>query len=429
MIAALRSVLDTDPANTAVRLHLADLLLQDGHRDDAVAAAALAVSREPGSAAAVAALQRILSAGPAAGADPQTAAAGAADVSAAPRGADADADAGARADRSGAAAELSGYDWAAAEDEVAVDVPAPFAQHELDGAPLDVQRRVDTRLSDVAGMQQVKERLEVAFLGPLRNRELAAAFGKGLHGGLLLYGPPGVGKTYIARAVAGEMGAAFTSVSMADVLEGWLGAAEKNIQQIFRFARRHGPCVLFFDEVDAIGHRRSRISGGWSGLRGAVQQLLTELDSVAEDNEGVFVLGATNAPWDVDPALRRPGRFDRTLLVLPPDAGARRAMLVAQLSSRPVAGISVQRLVAATEDFSGADIRHLCDSAAELALADSMRTGQVRPIGMADLERVLTEIGPSTVPWLQSARNVVAYGNAGGEYDDLLAYLAGRKLL
>ncbi len=284
------------------------------------------------------------------------------------------------------------------------------------------------RLSDVGGMEQVKQRLDTAFLGPMRNPELARMYGKSLRGGLLLYGPPGCGKTFIAKAVAGELGARFYSVSLADVLEAWLGAAERNIKEIFGTARRNAPCVLFLDEVDAIGHRRSRIGSGWTGLRSAVNQLLAEMDSVGSDNEGVFVLAATNHPWDVDPALRRPGRFDRTILVLPPDPPAREAILHYHLRDRPLAGIDLRGLVRRTEDFSGADLAHLADSAAEIALADSVRSGQARPIGMADFDAALTQVGPSIGPWLQTARNVAQFANSGGEYDDLLAYLKSRKL-
>jgi SpoVK/Ycf46/Vps4 family AAA+-type ATPase len=284
-------------------------------------------------------------------------------------------------------------------------------------------------LSDVGGMTEVKQRLEVAFLGPMRNPELAKMYGKSLRGGLLLYGPPGCGKTFIAKAVAGELGARFYSVSLADVLEAWLGAAERNVREIFATARRNSPCVLFLDEVDAIGHRRSRIGSGWTGLRSAVNQLLAELDSVGSDNDGVFVLAATNHPWDVDPALRRPGRFDRTILVLPPDPPAREAILRYHLRDRPLAGIEVRMLVRRTEDFSGADLAHLVDSAAEIALVDSVRSGQVRPIGMDDFGAALKQVGPSTGPWLQTARNVAQFANSGGEYDDLLAYLKSRKLV
>ena len=277
-------------------------------------------------------------------------------------------------------------------------------------------------------MDAVKRRLEVAFLGPMRNPELAKLYGKSLAGGLLLYGPPGCGKTFVARAVAGELGARFFAVS----LDHYLGDTEKNVQTIFETARRNAPCVLFLDEVDAIGHRRSRIGSGWSGLRGAVNQLLHEMDSVANPasggDTGLFVLAATNSPWDVDPALRRPGRLDRTILVLPPDGPARDAILRYHLRSRPLAGVDVGRLVRQTDDFSGADLAHLCDTAAEIALEDSVRSGKIRPITMSDLEAALRQVNPSTGPWLQTARNVAVFANSTGEYDDLLAYLKAKKL-
>src|SRR5438094_3253263 len=215
-------------------------------------------------------------------------------------------------------------------------------------------------------MADVTKRLEVAFLGPLRNPELRRMYGKSLRGGLLLYGPPGCGKTFLARAVAGEMGARFISVSIVDVLNMWIGNSERNLHEIFQTARRNAPCVLFLDEVDAIGHKRSQLHS--SAMRTLGNQLLAELDGVEGDNDGVFVLAATNAPWDVDAALRRPGRLDRMLLVLPPDAPARTGIIQYHLRERPVASIDLNRLVAATEHFSGADLAHLCDTAAEHAM-------------------------------------------------------------
>ena len=166
-------------------------------------------------------------------------------------------------------------------------------------------------------MTQAKARLEASFLAPLRNPELRRMYRKSLRGGLLMYGPPGCGKTYLARALAGELQAGFISVQITDILDQMMGNSERNVRELFLAARRAAPCVLFFDEVDALGQRRSQTRN--SSLRGTINQLLTELDGVEQDNDGVFVLAATNQPWDVDPALRRPGRFDRTVLILPPD--------------------------------------------------------------------------------------------------------------
>jgi SpoVK/Ycf46/Vps4 family AAA+-type ATPase len=282
-------------------------------------------------------------------------------------------------------------------------------------------------LADVAGMEEVKSRLEAAFLAPMRNPELRRLYGKSLRGGLLLYGPPGCGKTFIARAVAGELGAAFVAVTLADVLDMYIGNSEKNLHELFETVRASAPCVLFLDEVDAIGQKRSQLRN--SALRQVVNQLLVELDDVHAANEGVFVLGATNHPWDVDSALRRPGRFDRTLLVLPPDQAAREAILRLHLRDRPVAGVDPRKIAKATDGYSGADLAHVCEGAAELAMLDSARSGQIRMIGQADLEAALKEVRPSTGAWLQLARNVAMFGNESGEYDELVAYLKRQKLV
>jgi AAA+ superfamily predicted ATPase len=405
LLASLLAAVESRPDDVTLRLHVAQLLLQRGRPADALAHCGVVLQREPANREAIALLgqatQALTATGPAPRPSPPTA----------------------------------DFDWSAAEEQVQ-DIVAPsfvegtgVGDTDEPGEAVVEDDRGGIRLADVGGMEQVKQRLDTAFLGPMRNPELAKMYGKSLRGGLLLYGPPGCGKTFIAKAVAGELGARFYSVSLADVLDQWLGAAERNIKEIFGTARRNSPCVLFLDEVDAIGHRRSRIGSGWTGLRSAVNQLLAEMDSAGSDNDGVFILAATNHPWDVDPALRRPGRFDRTILVLPPDAPAREAILRYHLRERPLVGIDVAALVKRTEDFSGADLAHLVDSAAELALADSVRSGQVRPIGMPDFAVALKQVAPSTGPWLQTARNVAQFANSGGEYDDLLAYLKSRKLV
>lgn len=282
-------------------------------------------------------------------------------------------------------------------------------------------------LADVAGMEDVKRRLNLAFLAPLKNPDMMRLYGKSLRGGLLLYGPPGCGKTYVARATAGELGAKFLSVGLSDVLDMWLGESERKLHEIFEIARRNRPCVLFFDEIDALGRKRSLMRN--AAGRDVVNQLLAEMDSVQGNNEGVFILAATNHPWDVDTALRRPGRLDRTLLVLPPDIAAREALLRAGLRDRPVHDIDLPWLAARTDGYSGADVAHLCESAAELALEDSLTQGRARPIGMNDFKRALKEITPSVRPWFDTARNYALFANEGGAYDDLANYLRAQKLL
>jgi SpoVK/Ycf46/Vps4 family AAA+-type ATPase len=280
-------------------------------------------------------------------------------------------------------------------------------------------------LDDVGGLADVKSRLKRSFLAPLQNPELREAYGASLRGGLLLWGPPGCGKSFLARAMAGELGAHFLSVGLNEVLDMWFGNSEKQLHELFSVARRSSPCVLFFDEVDAIGH--SRMNLGRSPARNVVAQLLVELDGVEYSNEGVFVIGATNQPWDVDPALRRPGRFDRTMLVLPPDVEARASIFAYHLRGRPLGDIDYVALARASDGLSGADIRLVCEEAAERALGLAIDANVVVPIGTADVLGALSSVTPSTSAWLDAAQNHVRYANASGEYDELAKYLTQRR--
>jgi SpoVK/Ycf46/Vps4 family AAA+-type ATPase len=159
-----------------------------------------------------------------------------------------------------------------------------------------------------------------------------------------------------------------------------------------------------------------------------VNQLLAELDSAGTDNRGVFVLAATNHPWDVDTALRRPGRFDRMMLVLPPDETAREAIIGYHLRSRPVGPVDLRGIAAKTKGYSGADLAHLCETAAETALEESLARGVARPIDANDFRRALGEVKASTRAWFDAARNYAMFANVGGMYDDLLAYMRANKL-
>jgi SpoVK/Ycf46/Vps4 family AAA+-type ATPase len=281
-------------------------------------------------------------------------------------------------------------------------------------------------LAAVGGMDDVKRKINLAFLGPLRSPALREAYGKSLRGGLLLYGPPGCGKTFLARAVAGELGARFLAIGLQDVLDLWLGESERRLHEIFETARRNAPCVVFFDELDAMGQKRSQLRG--SAGRNVINQLLSELDGFIP-NQGVFVMGATNHPWDVDVALLRPGRFDRMALVLPPDANARQSILDYHLRGRPLGKVDLPALARATEGFSGADLARLCEAAAELAIERALATETVGPIAMEDLQRARRQMRLSTSGWFETARNFVLFANEGGLYDDLLEYMRQRRLL
>lgn len=281
-------------------------------------------------------------------------------------------------------------------------------------------------LKDVGGMLDVKKRLNLTFLAPLKNPKLVKKYGKKTAGGLLLYGPPGCGKTYIARALAGELGAKFISVSLSDILDMYIGESEKKLHEVFDMARRNAPAVLFFDELDAIGQKRSNLKH--SGMRSLVNQLLMEMDSVDGNNEGVFILAATNLPWDIDAALKRPGRFDRVIAVFPPDQEAREHILEHHLRDTPYEDVDLKALAEGTELFSGADLAHLCQSAIEVVFEESLETGNARALNNKDFQVPLKEVRPSTRSWFESARNYAMFANQGGSYDDLLNYIRERKL-
>jgi SpoVK/Ycf46/Vps4 family AAA+-type ATPase len=444
LLESLRQAVAAMPDDVPLRLHLATLLLRAGQRDEAVRHIGAVLQRDPGNGEALKLLTSGTSGADVAGPPPSAPAVPPQDeertlgVTPGPPFPAQPAAAGAADDEPGAPPSsrddaTESYDWSQAEDELRDILPAMFVgEAGSTSAGLDEARAYDAEhtgltLADVAGLDEVKKRLEAAFLAPMRNPELRKLYGKSLRGGLLLYGPPGCGKTFIARAVAGELGARFITVSFADLIDMFVGRSERNIHELFEVARRNAPCVIFLDEVDAIGQKRSQLRN--TPMRSAVNQLLLELDDVASDNTGVFLLAATNHPWDVDSALRRPGRFDRTLLVLPPDGPAREGVFRYHLRGRPVAGIDLARLSRLTDGYSGADIAHICETAAEAALLDSVRRGEPRLIGQADLEAAVAEVKPSLGTWFDTARNVALFANEGGAYDDLVAYLRKRRLI
>jgi SpoVK/Ycf46/Vps4 family AAA+-type ATPase len=276
--------------------------------------------------------------------------------------------------------------------------------------------------ADVGGLEDIKEQIRRRIILPFQKPGLFEKFKRKAGGGILLYGPPGVGKTMLARATAGECNAKFFNVAISDVLDMYIGESESKLHAIFEKARVGKPAVLFFDEVEALGGKRQ--FSRESHTAKLVSQFLSEMDGFSANNAGVLVLGATNTPWAVDPAFRRPGRFDRSFFIPPPDREARRAILKLKIEGRPVSGeLELETIAKDTSGFSGADLENIIDTAADLAIEASLAEGTEVPISQKLLSKALKEVKPTTGEWLTTARNHARYANEAGQYDEVLEFL------
>jgi AAA+ superfamily predicted ATPase len=438
----LRDALGVSPNNVPLRTHLADSLAQAGRADDAEAVLKDGLTRTPGEPAYQLALAKLyLQSGKTSAGivicegllrGDHAAKAGVllaklllregkADraVSAYRAAIDTDPDVAEEA----LAAQLGIH---AADDDEVIDGRVRIASGPIfddDDVPGEIERP-KIKFDDVGGMESVKEEIRLKIIYPLAHADLYKAYGKSIGGGLLMYGPPGCGKTHLARATAGEVKAGFIAVGLHDVLDMWIGSSERNLHQIFEQARRNSPCVLFFDEVDALA--ASRTDFRTSASRHVINQFLHELDGATASNDGVLVIAATNAPWHMDSAFRRPGRFDRILFVPPPDAAARAAILRLHLAGKPQGNIDFDAVAQAAGEFSGADLKGVIDRAVEAKLKEAMRTGVPAPLSTKDLTAAVRTVRPSTREWLADARNYAMYANEGGQYDDLAKYLKVR---
>ncbi len=307
------------------------------------------------------------------------------------------------------------------EDDV-VDGRIRQTSDDLDDSQAEAQvEKPKISFKDIGGMTKVKEDIQVKIIFPMTHADMYAAYGKKVGGGILMYGPPGCGKTHLARATAGEVQAKFISIGINDVLDMWMGNSERNLHSLFDQARRSRPCVLFFDEVDALGASRSDLRQ--SAGRHLVNQFLAEMDGVDSNNEGVLILGATNAPWHIDAAFRRPGRFDQVIFVPPPDLTARGEILRILIEGKPVQDVDCDQIAAKAIDFSGADLKAVVDRAIEAKLHEAVRTGRPSPLTTKDLLASVKIVKPTTREWFATARNHALYANQGGAYDDILQYL------
>ncbi len=276
----------------------------------------------------------------------------------------------------------------------------------------------------VGGMDAIKEALRLKIVYPLKNREIFEVYGKKAGGGILLYGPPGCGKTLVSLATASEIDAKFFNVGPHLVLDMWIGKSEEKIHELFEMARKQAPAVLFFDEVEAFATDRREIRS--PAGRSLINQFLIECDHELGRNDGVLVIGATSAPWHLDSAFLRPGRFDQGVFVPPPCESDRIAIIRILAEGKPFSEIDPAELARRTEGFSGADLKAVFDKAIEGAISETIHTGKVIPVSQRDLLSAVDRLRPSVSDWFEQARTQALYSEKNGFYDAALQYLKCR---
>ncbi|AGK53726.1 ATP-binding protein [Bacillus sp. 1NLA3E] len=289
---------------------------------------------------------------------------------------------------------------------------------------VNLEDRLPERITfaDVGGLDNLKQTIEMKIIKPFVEPGLFSKFRKKTGGGILLYGPPGCGKTFIAQATAGECNANFYSAHISEILDPYIGVSERNLHNIFTTARANRPSVLFFDEIDTLGYSRSKSRS--EVMRPLVDSMLTELQSINTNTEKLLVIGATNMPWDVDPAFKRPGRFDKLVFVPPPDKAARKIIMELKLYGKPIAtGFDLELLADRTEYYSGADLENVIEVATENVLYEIMKTNKERLITMEDILTAIDSTKPSTLEWMTTIKNYIKYANQGGLYDEASRYI------
>jgi len=265
----------------------------------------------------------------------------------------------------------------------------------------------DVKWEDIGGLEETKRELQEMVRYPIEHRGLFERFGMQASRGVLFYGPPGCGKTLMAKAIANECGANFISVKGPELLNMWFGGSEANVRELFDKARAASPCILFFDEMDSIARARGAGGGGGSSETSdrVINQILSEIDGMGS-GKTLFVIGATNRPDILDPGIMRPGRLDQLIYIPLPDHASRVSIFKANLRKSPVAeDVTFEKLADVTEGFSGADITEICQRAAKNAIRDSIAAGieRQRRVEAGELTQEEADGLPDPVPCITRA--------------------------
>lgn len=257
-----------------------------------------------------------------------------------------------------------------------------------------VNKKSDVTFNDVAGLEDVKEEICIKIIYPFEHPKVAKKYGVGSGGGVLLYGPSGTGKTFIAKAIANEVEASFFNIKPSDIMSKWVGEAEHNIEELFRIARSKPKSVIFIDEIEALVPKRR--DSGSTIMQRVVPQILAEMDGMNSENSGLLFIGATNEPWSLDPAILRPGRLGEKIYVPPPDFASRKKLFELYMRNKPLTkNIDIDTLAQTAKGYSGADIKDVCIKASVIPFKESIQTGIERDIEMQDFIKALEIVKPS----------------------------------
>ena len=253
------------------------------------------------------------------------------------------------------------------------------------------QKRHNEQISfdSIAGLDKVKETFREKVILPFEHPEIFEKFSKKAGGGILLYGLPGTGKTMFAEAASNELDAKFIPIKCSDIKSKWYGESEQKVKAIFKEAKKYEKAIVFFDEFEAIGAKRTDDSNNCNN--DLVPEILAEMQGVgsSKSNSTIMIIAATNKPWAIDSAFMRPGRFDEKIYIPLPDFEARKVLFSIQLKKLPVADdLDYDYLAKITEGFNGADIKEFCEKLKMSAIKDSLANGEEQTIGMDDVQRV-----------------------------------------